>query len=772
MEEKLNGQIEHIIFRNEENGYTVFSLMADGAEVTCVGVFSAISEGESIEVSGSWSVHPTYGEQFKVSAFSITMPEDVLSMERYLASGAIKGIGAALAARMIKHFGDQTFRIIEEEPERLAEVKGISDRKAREIAVQMIEKRDMRNAMLFLQQYGISMALSLKIYQAYGQELYAVIAKNPYKIADDIAGVGFRTADEIAQQAGIRMDSEFRICSGILYMLQQASLQGHTCLPQDILTRNTAHLLGVDPEDVEKQYMDMMIDRRLVRQERDGIIYMYASVFYNMESNVAFLLSRLRTSYNVSDEQIESRLRTVESRMNREAKSSVLSRGIHKKKGSDGDMHDSNDPDAAMHLDPAQIEAVKAAVKNGLVVITGGPGTGKTTTINTIIHYFEDAGLDFFLAAPTGRAAKRMSETTGYQAQTIHRLLEVSGDVENNAGFGRNEDYPLEADAIIIDEMSMVDLSLMNALLKAVVPGTRLILVGDVNQLPSVGAGRVLSDIIDSGICKTVRLTHIFRQAAQSDIIVNAHRINAGEQVLLDNKSEDFFFLKRNDVNVIISICIQLIRDKLPSYTDSNPFDIQVLTPMRKGALGVERFNEILQEYLNPADPAKAEIERAGTRFREGDKVMQIKNNYQMEWKVIGRYGIPVESGTGVFNGDMGVVRSIDSFTETVTVEYEENRRAEYSFSQLDELELAYAITIHKAQGSEYPAVIIPLLAGPQPLMNRNLLYTAVTRARRCVVMVGDDNTFARMIENDSQQARYSGLLAQLLVYAELDGDV
>ena len=740
MEETLSGYVEHIVFRNEENGYTVLNLVSDSVETTCVGIFSAISEGESIEAKGVWSVHPTYGEQFKVSSFSVTMPEDVISMERYLASGAIKGIGAALATRIVKRFGDQTFRIIEEEPERLAEVKGISDRKAREIAVQMVEKRDMRNAMLFLQQYGISMALSIKIYQAYGQELYGIISKNPYKIADDIPGVGFKTADEIAQQVGIRMDSEFRICSGIIYILQQASLQGHTCLPQEILTRNTAHLLGVEPEDVEKQYMDMMIDRRLIRQERDGVIYVYAAVFYHMESNVAFLLSQLRAEHNVSDEQIEERIRLIEKQMSREE---------------------------IIHLDEAQIEAVKASVKNGLVVITGGPGTGKTTTINTIIRYFEEAGLDILLAAPTGRAAKRMSETTGYEAQTIHRMLEVSGDVENDAGFDRNEDYPLEADVIIIDEMSMVDLSLMNALLKAIVPGTRLILVGDVNQLPSVGAGRVLADIIDSGVCKTVKLTHIFRQAAQSDIIVNAHRINAGEQVTLDNKSKDFFFLKRTDANVIISICIQLIKEKLPPYTNSKPFDIQLMTPMRKGALGVERFNVILQEYLNPPDSTKAEIEHGANRFREGDKVMQIKNNYQMEWKVLSRYGIPVESGTGVFNGDMGIIRSIDAFTEIVTVEYEEKRMAEYTFSQLDELELAYAITIHKAQGSEYPAVVIPLLTGPQPLMSRNLLYTAVTRARHCVVLVGDDQTFARMIENDREQARYSGLLAQLQGYVE-----
>lgn len=413
-----------------------------------------------------------------------------------------------------------------------------------------------------------------------------------------------------------------------------------------------------------------------------------------------------------------------------------------------------------MELDEHQVEAVKEAVRNGLLVITGGPGTGKTTTINTIIKYFELEGMDIFLAAPTGRAAKRMSETTGYEARTIHRMLELNGgmDTGSTAGFERNERNPLETDVIIIDEMSMVDISLMYSLLKAVVAGTRLILVGDVNQLPSVGPGSVLKDIIDSGAFHTVKLTKIFRQASTSDIIVNAHKINNGEEVSLDNKSMDFFFLKRYDADKIINVTLQLIKQKLPKFVNATEYDIQVLTPMRKGLLGVERLNGILQAYMNPADKSKREKEYRGTIFREGDKVMQIKNNYQIEWEIRTKFGLCVDKGMGIFNGDTGIIEEINDFAETMTISFDEGRKVEYPFKLLEELELAYAVTIHKSQGSEYPAVVIPLLSGPRMLMNRNLLYTAVTRAKKCVTIVGDEQTFYEMIQNNSQQRRYSGL--------------
>ena len=730
--ENITGYVEHIIYRNQENGYTVLNLVSDGDEIPCTGIFHVISEGESIEVTGEYVSHPTYGEQFKVSSFREKAPEDLVSMERYLGSGAIRGVGAALAARIVKKFGEDTFRIIEEEPERLAEVKGISERKAMEIAEQTAEKRELRQAMIFLQKYGISMTLGVKIYQKYGIDTYRIVQENPYQMAEDITGVGFKIADEIARRVGIHTDSDFRIRSGILYVLQQSAGEGNTCLPKEILTRRACDLLDVLPEHIEKHYMDMGIDRKIVLKEMDGTVYVYASTYYYMEANAAAMLQGLHVTYDVSDTEVEYEVKKIE-----------------KKTG--------------MQLDERQLQAVKEAARSGLVVITGGPGTGKTTTINTIIRYFDAQGMDIFLAAPTGRAAKRMSETTGYEARTIHRMLELNGGAEgDNAGFEKNEQNPLETDVIIVDEMSMVDITLLYALLKAIVYGTRLILVGDADQLPSVGPGCVLRDIIESGACKVVRLTHIFRQASQSDIVVNAHKINRGEPVILDNKSRDFFFLKRQDANVIISICIQLIQQKLPKYVDAKPFDIQVLTPMRKGLLGVERLNTILQQYLNPPSPDKQEREYGQMRFREGDKVMQTKNNYQIEWQVLSRYGIPVEKGMGVFNGDMGIVKEINTFSETMTVEYEEGKTVEYPFKQLDELELAYAITVHKAQGSEYPAVVMPLLSGPRMLMNRNLLYTAITRAKKCVTLVGDDVFFQQMIENVSEKRRYTGLKERL----------
>ena len=730
--ETITGFVEHIVYRNEENGYTVLNLASNEEdEVTCVGVFQMISEGESLELTGEYTVHPSYGPQFKVQQYSIKAPEDIASIERYLGSGAIKGVGAALAARIVRKFKEDTFRIIEEEPERLAEIKGISERKAQEIAQQTEEKRELRQAMIFLQNYGISLSLAVKIYQTYQLDMYRIIQENPYRMAEDVTGVGFKIADEIAHRVGIHLDSDFRIRSGIMYVLQQASLEGHTYLPEELLTRRACELLGVDASGVEKHYMDMAIDRKLILKQSEAEVQIYASTFYYMELNVAVMLRELNVKYDFSETAVEQRIRKIEQL-------------------------------SELELDEMQRTAVKEAVRSGLLVITGGPGTGKTTTINTIIQYFESEGMDIALAAPTGRAAKRMSETTGYEAKTIHRLLELSGGMDEHAGFERNEQNPLETDVIIIDEMSMVDITLMHNLLKAVVAGTRLILVGEVNQLPSVGPGCVLKDIIDSHACNVVRLNRIFRQASESDIIVNAHKINRGEPVSLDNKSRDFFFLKRYDANVIISICIQLIRQKLPKYVNASPFDIQVLTPMRKGLLGVERLNTILQQYLNPPDGKKAEREHGQTIFRVGDKVMQIKNNYQAEWEIRSRYNIPIEKGLGVFNGDMGIVREINSFSETLTVEYEERRMVEYPFKELDQLDLAYAITIHKSQGSEYPAVIIPLLTGPRMLMNRNLLYTAVTRARKCVTLVGDEKAFYNMEANVNEQKRYSGLRDRL----------
>ena len=732
--ETIQGYVDHIIYRNSDNGYTVLVLVAGEEEVTCVGVFSDIAEGENIEATGEYTEHQTYGRQFKVSSFEEKAPQDEMAIERYLGSGAIKGIGIALAARIVRRFKEDTFRIIEEEPERLAEIKGISQRKAMEIADQVNAKKDLRQAMIFLQQYGISMNLAVKIYKKYGSEIYSIISENPYRMADDIEGVGFKTADEIATRVGIRTDSDFRIRSGILYTLQQASLDGHTYLPMNELTQRAVSLLEVDAEHIEKHYMNLAIERKIVMQQKDNVTQIYSQVYYKMEANIAVMLRQLDVSYDVPDIEIESQIRRIEKQ-------------------------------TEMELDEHQVEAVKEAVRNGLLVITGGPGTGKTTTINSIIRYFEMEGLDIFLAAPTGRAAKRMSETTGFEARTIHRMLELNGGMDdgNSVGFERNERNPLETDVIIVDEMSMVDVYLMNSLLKAVVAGTRLILVGDVNQLPSVGAGSVLKDIIDSDCFHTVKLTKIFRQASTSDIIVNAHKINRGEEVVLDNKSMDFFFLKRYDAEKIINVTLQLIKQKLPKFVDASEYDIQVLTPMRKGLLGVERLNTVLQMYLNPPDKKKREKEFRGVIFREGDKVMQIKNNYQLEWEIRTKYGLCIDKGTGIFNGDMGIIEQINEYAETMQISFDDGKMVEYPFKLLEELELAYAVTIHKSQGSEYPAVVIPLLSGPRMLLNRNLLYTAVTRAKKCVTLVGNDETFNQMIQNNIQQRRYSGLKDRLL---------
>ena len=736
MEETIEGYVEHIIYRNQENGYTVANLVAGETEITCVGIFQYLNEGEAIKASGVYKEHPSYGQQFSVSSYEIVIPQDSLAMERYLGSGAIRGIGAALAARIVRHFGDDTLRIIENEPERLAEVKGISERKAREIAEQVEEKADMRKAMMFLQQYGISQTLGAKIYQQYKQDMYRILKENPYKMAEDIAGVGFKIADEIASRIGIHTDSDYRIRSGILYILLLATAEGHVYLPKKNLLTRAEKLLGVQADYMEKHIVDLAIDRKIVvkeladelKDEKEQVVY--ASQYYQIELHTAQMLHELNLKDAADDEVIAEKIRRIQKA-------------------------------EKIELDTMQQKAIAEAVKNGLLVITGGPGTGKTTTINGIIRYFEMEGLDIYLAAPTGRAAKRMTEATGYEAKTIHRLLELTGAPEEKSGsihFERNAQNPLEADVIIIDEMSMVDIFLMHALLSAVVAGTRLILVGDVNQLPSVGPGSVLKDVISSGEFPVVELVKIFRQASQSDIVVNAHKINQGVPVSLDNKSMDFFFLKRYDANVIISVMITLIQKKMPKFVDADPYDIQVLTPMRKGLLGVERLNVILQQYLNSPSKEKKEKEHGKGVFREGDKVMQIKNNYQIEWEIRGLYGIPVEKGVGVFNGDTGIIREINSFAETITVEFDERRFVEYSFKQLDELELAYAITIHKAQGSEYPAVIIPLLAGPKMLMNRNLLYTAVTRARKCVTLVGDEKVFAEMENNKMEQNRYTTL--------------
>ena len=729
----IKGYVDHIVYQSD-SGYTVFQMISEGDEITCVGTLKGLTVGETVEAEGEGISHPIYGPQFQIHTYKVIPPEDVESMRRYLASGAVKGIGASLADRIIRKFGEDTFRIMEEEPERLAEVKGISERIAREISAQMEEKKDLRSALLYLQQFGISNNLAVKIYQTYQNSLYQVMQTNPYKLAEDINGVGFKMADEIAAKIGIHTDSDYRISSGILYTLMLALQEGHVYLPWEVLTERSVRLLGGSVDAVEGMLSNMMMDKKLVIKLVDDGRMVYTTRYYYMELNCARMLHELNTAVEYISPAREAQIL--------------------------GEIDKLSDQ-LGIVLDELQTRAVLGSIKNGLFILSGGPGTGKTTTINTMIKYFEQQGLDILLGAPTGRAAKRMTEATGYEARTVHRMLELNGVLDEDsrgARFERNMENPLEADVVIIDEMSMIDIHLLQALLQAISSGTRLILVGDVDQLPSVGPGQVLRDIMRSGCFPTVILDRIFRQAATSDIIVNAHRINKGQPVALDNKSKDFFFLERNDINVIYKHMIQLITEKLPRYVNADYMDIQVLTPMRKGMLGAEQLNLILQQYLNPPESSKKEHQAGNVTFREGDKIMQIRNNYQLEWEIVGKYNIPIDRGLGVFNGDVGRILEIREYAEQLVVEFEEGKRVIYPFSGLEELELAYAITIHKSQGSEYPAVIIPLLSGPRMLLNRNLLYTGVTRARSCVTILGSSDILQQMILNESEHKRYTSL--------------
>lgn len=741
--EERKGYISHIIFRNVENGYTVFELeSSDGETETCVGNFPFINEGEYVCVHGEMVQHPIYMEQLKVASFEVREPEDKVAMLRYLSSGAIAGIRGGLAKRIVDKFGDKTFEIIEKEPERLAEVKGISEKKAMAISLQFEEKREMRNAMLFLQEYGISNQLAVKIFKAYGAGLYEIVKANPYQLAEDIMGVGFKIADDIARKSGFALDSEYRIRAGILYVLGIGKGAGYVYMPEELLLKEAVYRLEVSMEQLMEVLDQMALARTLVVTGERNV---YLPPLYYAELDCARMLLDLNVHMGRKDAGYDDVIRTMEQR-------------------------------EGLELGDQQRIAVREAMNSGFLVITGGPGTGKTTTINMIIRCLREGGMQILLAAPTGRAAKRMTEATGYEAQTIHRLLEYNGslmeeenDEEKGQGeaFGRNEWNPLETDVLIIDEMSMVDIYLFHSLLKAVSVGTRLILVGDVNQLPSVGPGNVLKDIIRSHCFNVVKLSRIFRQAAESDIILNAHKINAGEEIALDNKSKDFFCLKRDDSHGVLEVMLWLVRDKMPKYTDCTPFDVQVLTPMKKGELGVFRCNEVLQQYLNPESPDKHQIESHGQMFREGDKVMQMKNNYQIKWQIRGYNQMVVEEGSGVFNGDCGIITEIDDFNKEITVRFDDEKYVTYPQGNMDELDLAYAITIHKSQGSEYPAVVLPLMTGPRPLMNRNILYTAVTRGKQCVTIVGNKQTVLEMIHNKSEQMRYSSLAERIVEMEE-----
>ena len=740
--ERFEGYIDHFLYYNDSNGYGVFELDTEDDDIICVGSFPGLSQGETIAVMGDWTEHPIYGPQLKIHEWKVVEPSELMDIERYLASGAIKGVGPTIAKRIIKKFGKDSLDIIEKEPERLTQIKGISERIAQNIATQVIERRGLREAVMLLAKYGISNNMALRLYEIYGASVENVLKENPYRLADEVDGIGFKKADEIASKIGIAIDSRYRIYSGVAYVLSSASMEGHTYLPEEELLSKSYELLGIPVSMISEALPDMMIDKKIVIKRMSDadreVSQVYLSSMYYEELGCARMLHDL-------DQTTDKRKNTVSEQI------------------------DKIEDELGIELDELQRSAVYGAVSNGVFILTGGPGTGKTTTINAMIKIFRMRGMSMMLAAPTGRAAKRMSETTGYEARTIHRMLELSGPVKDSEGqgvrrafFDRNEDNPLDTDVVIIDEASMLDIHLLFALLKALQPGTRLIFVGDDNQLPSVGPGQVLHDMIVSGRYACVSLEKIFRQAALSDIIVNAHKINKGEEISLDNKSKDFFFLERDNAEVIYKHMIQLIKDKLPSYVDATPMQIQVLTPTRIGALGVENLNRILQKYINPPNKDKPECSYGETIFRLGDKVMQIKNDYNLEWEIMSSYGIPADSGTGVFNGDIGVIIGIDKSSQTIVVEYDDSKRVKYPYSGLDELELAYAVTIHKSQGSEYPAVVMPLLGGPRMLLNRNLLYTGVTRARKCVTILGDRATIDTMIHNISERNRYTGLAARI----------
>lgn len=737
--EQIEGIVENIIYQNKDTGYTVLELSTGKELLTSVGSFNSISVGENICVKGEYVNHPLYGKQLKAISFKASIPNDIVSLERYLSSGAIKGVGPSIAHKIIQTFKDDTKRVIEEEPELLSKIKGISGKKAQDIAYQFEEKRDLRDAMIFLSQYGINGTLAVKLYKVYEDEIYYIIKQNPYKLSEDVRGIGFKTADEIARKVGIEKDSEFRIKSAVEYILYLNAEKGNTYMKVMDLFNETKFLLDIEIENdyFETLLSNMVIDRSIKIEHSTDV---YLNYYYKVEAEVAKRLLSINAS--VAD-------------LNYEKSTAEDFEKFFKEKN--------------ILLDEMQFLFIKKSIENGVIILTGGPGTGKTTTINGIIQFFGAKNLKISLAAPTGRAAKRMSEATGYEAKTIHRLLEVNGvvndkDASSHGEFLRNEENPLETDVVIVDEMSMVDISLFNSLLKAIPLNCRLVMVGDIDQLPSVGPGNVLHDIIASERFSTVKLEKIFRQAMESDIVKNAHKVNNGEKIKLDNKSSDFFFIEESDAMHITARIWRLLSQKLPKYVDAKTSDIQVITPMKKGNLGTYKLNEDLQRALNPKAINKKEYELPnGKILREHDKVMQNKNDYKLDWIIKGMYDIPIETGKGVFNGDIGEVIEIDKLNKKVEVLYDENRYVKYDFTDLDEIELAYAITIHKSQGSEYPAIVIPILDVPRLLSNRNLLYTAITRAKKCVVIVGSEKALNYMIQNKNEVRRQTGLCEKLI---------
>jgi exodeoxyribonuclease V alpha subunit len=728
--ETIEATVEEIVFVNEGNGFTVCDINYNKELVTAVGYMPYLSVGETVKLVGNWVTHHDYGEQFKVEYYERVLPCTVAMIQKYLASGVIKGIREATAQKIVDKFGEKALEIIENEPERLAEIKGISVKRAAEIGQSFWEQREVRKVVMFLQQYGVTPNYAVKVYKKFGNDAIDQIKKNPYILSEEIYGIGFKTADKIALSMGIELNDVERVKAGVKYVLTYNSSGGHTFLPKNVLVQLSAELLQVSVQEIEYAIISMMVDKSVYVEKMEDMEAVYLAPFHHAEMSVA------RRLMNIAFAQMQTELQDI-----------------------DREIADI-EQEIGITLADQQREAVKEALCNGVLVITGGPGTGKTTTINTIIKLMEKRGYTIALAAPTGRASKRMSEMTGKEAKTIHRLLEIGYmDEGDQLQFARDESNPLDIDVVIIDETSMVDILLMNGLLKAITPGARLVMVGDVDQLPSVGPGNVLRDIIESGMVKVVRLTEIFRQAQESMIIVNAHRINKGDYPLLNVKDKDFYFMARDTAPEIVSSIVELCKHRLPAFYGYDSIQsIQVLTPMRKSPVGIINLNAELQKVLNPPSKDKKEKVFRDCLFREGDKVMQIKNNYNIRWERISDQ----EEGTGVFNGDVGYIQKINDEESTMTIIFDDDKKVEYDYNQLDELELAYAITVHKSQGSEFPVVVMPMFPGPPMLMSRNLLYTALTRARELVVLVGKEGTIKMMIDNNREMKRYSGLAEKL----------
>lgn len=720
---KFKGVVEDIVFRNDQNGWTVAAIQMEGSgRISAVGIMPFLSTGEHVIFDGELVEHRDYGQQIKVTGYESTRPETKSGVEKYLASGLIKGVGPATAKLIVKYFGARALDVLESEPDRLVEVEGIGPKRAAMIAESFAMHNDMRNTIMFLQDYGLSPNLSMKIYRTFGGATENVLRSNPYRLVDEISGVGFKTADEIAMSMGFSPNSEFRLRSGVKYVLSEAANgAGHMFLPAQVLLDQASRILGAEIEVVENIIKSLCLSEELVIEKVGETLAVYLPHLYSAECESARLMLRQRKSIKPA-------------RM----KEKAILEQIAAYEASEG-----------VTLCEQQREAAMAAVQEGVCIITGGPGTGKTTSINLIIRLMRAMG-EVELCAPTGRAAKRMSEATGCLARTIHRLLEYNGE---NQGFARDEDDPLDADVVIVDEVSMVDIFLLKSLLCALRPGTRLILVGDADQLPSVGAGNVLRDLIASETVRVVCLTEIFRQAQQSNIVVNAHRINHGQYPVIQNRNTDFFLERRETPHQAVESVVALVRTRLPKYMNLDSLrEIQVMAPMKRGDVGVYNLNKMLQEALNPASRGLPELIRGDHTFREGDKVMQVRNNYDLAWTRSD------ETGEGVFNGDIGYIVAVDPRDRALTVAFDDGRVADYDETVLEDLELAYCMSVHKSQGSEFDAVVLPLISGPPMLMTRNLLYTAVTRAKRLVVVVGRENCVQAMVDNNHIMQRYSAL--------------